>query len=74
MKSTYDQSLFVWNFPHPSHPKKHPLKDRAIGTGILTTHPHHFSCADKVFRHWSKAQPCMMTNRGVQICMRILNR
>jgi hypothetical protein len=72
LKSTYDHSLFAWNLKLPNYERKLDAIRFWIGMGILAPHPLCFSSTPDIVQHGEKTQPYTMTNRGLQICLPIL--
>jgi len=72
LRSTHDHSLFAWNLPLPGSKRVLDTIRYWSGMGILAPHPFCFSSTPDIVQHGEKTQPYTMTNRGLQICLPIL--
>jgi hypothetical protein len=75
MKYNYDHSLFAWNHGFPNTAFGTALlleKEPLLGVGVLAPHPEAFSRSANIISHTTKTEPYAMTNRGLQIHLRIL--
>jgi hypothetical protein len=75
MRSNYDHSLLAWNhhFPNTLFGTGYSLGESPLlGVGVLAPHPVAFSKSANIIPHTVKTEPYAMTNRGLQIHLRIL--
>lgn len=75
MRSSYDQSLFAWNhqFPNSHFGSTKVREDKPlIGVGLLAPHPVAFEKSAHFIPHTIRTEPYEITNRGLRICLRLL--
>ena len=76
MRSEYDHSLFAWDhhFPNTLYTTGLSLDSPFLDVGVLAPHPVAFSGSANITPHYTKTEPYAMTNRGVQIYLRIFKK
>ena len=75
MRSRYDHSLFAWShhFSTAAWGSGHYVESNPVlGLGILAPHPDAFTRSAGITPHSTRTEPYTVTNRGIQIHLRIL--
>jgi hypothetical protein len=76
MKRTYDHSLFAWNqkfhLPQAYWTAFRNVARSPEGVGVLALNPSAFDRSAGIIPRSSKSAPYATTNRGLQICLRVV--